>query len=361
MTPKMLQNQIGKYLLNNDIELVQEIFDVFDKFTRQHITRVNTLASFLNKYYPSHDADKFSYPFYYLLQYTSQGGAVGSKKPLESVVKTPKLVNELINAETWRHVRTNPHHPEYHDPNQSIDNPFDRSNPNKGIDATLMSDEYLEEYVCDCLSMSIMLQKNPNAVFHWFDTNVDTGGDKRWKMTPRQIDFIYRTADKIVLALRDKNRKVYFDVDGVLRDMTSYFGLSDDLWDQKKDGQSVYDLITSDFSSLEKMKPLPYLKTVKAFTRVPNIMTRQIEPESQYFTGQWLLKYFDKFRVIYVEDKNTKINYLRDNDRLFDDHPNFLRTNKLITVGHGYNKNRPTFRVESPAEMEAALEVLRNW
>ena len=98
LTAKQLQKDIGKYLKENSLENCQKIADNFEKFTRQHIARVNAVASFIGEHYPDHDADKFDSPFYYLLQYQHSGNK------LEDTVRWVADVNKLITERfisTW--------------------------------------------------------------------------------------------------------------------------------------------------------------------------------------------------------------------------------------------------------------------
>jgi hypothetical protein len=57
-------------------------------------------------------------------------------------------------------------------------------------------------------------------------------------------------------------------------------------------------------------------------------------------------------------EKEAQLNV---NDRIFDDHPQFPESNKLIILRHGYNEHKRGFRVNTPDEMEAVLEVLNGW
>lgn len=349
-----LQTAYGWQMTGN-MPLLDEIRTNFIQFTERHIARVNTLASFINDYYPDHDSDKFTFPFYYLLQWRETGHA------LKELPDSEERLTAMIDRDTWAHVLHNPHHPEHWDKSLSLSQPFERKNPRTNIDATAMTKQYLNEFVCDCMSMSIMLDKNPEKVYDWFDKSVGNG--KRWRMTDEQIDYIYATAKYIIGKLKNPKRKVYFDVDGVLRNITGYFGVPDNDWDIQVDGKTIYDMILADFSCLEKMKSTEYVPVVQKFTKSPYIISTQIEQPAKVATAKWLADRFALPQATFVGEGSSaeKVKLLAEDDRIFDDHPKFPESNKLIIVGHGYNRNKPGFRVNTVAEMEGALDVLQAW
>ena len=353
----LLQEAVGKYLKENTSETCRKISDHFEKFTRQHIARVNAVASFIGEHYPDHDADKFELPFYYILQYKHSG------TKLEDTVKNVEEVNALIGKATWEHIKQNKHHPEYWDKSLPLDTPFDRKKPRMGIDATNMPESALREFVCDCVAMSIYLKNDPNEAFEWFRDNISDVNTKRWNMTGKQIEYLYNLAEHIIVKLKDKTRKVYFDVDGVLRDVIGYFGVPDDDWDVQVNGKTIFQEIGDDFACLEKMPPTEFVPVIKKFTDSPHVISTQIQPEAQTATTKWLSKHFKGAQPTYVgeggsQEKNSLLN---ENDRIFDDHPQFPESNKLIVLGHGYNEHKSGFRVNTPDEIEAVLEVLRGW
>ena len=53
---------MSPFLKDDSVEFCQELMDQFVKSTRQHIIRVNTIASFIGKYFPYHDLSKFDSP-----------------------------------------------------------------------------------------------------------------------------------------------------------------------------------------------------------------------------------------------------------------------------------------------------------
>jgi len=148
------------------LPLCEEIRRNFVDFTQRHIARVNTLASFIGRYFPKHDEDKFDLPYYYLLQWRE------TEHALDELPGDIDEINRRIDADTWTHILRNPHHPEHWDNRLAPDEPFARKDPKTNIDATGMDEDALSEFVCDCLSMSIMRDKDPDKVFDWFEKSV---------------------------------------------------------------------------------------------------------------------------------------------------------------------------------------------
>jgi len=356
ITAQRLQDVAGRYLKENSLEFCQAVVDNFVFSARQHIVRVNTLASFLGRYYPYHDLDKFDSPFYYLLQYQHSGNK------LEDVVSDVGTVTDLIGQAVWRHTLSRPHHPESWDRSLSLDMYPSKDESRAGFDARTMNEEALDECVCDHMALSIQLHDNLCSIYGWLNSNISAGKGRQWIMTEQQQNHIFRTTRILIDKLQDKTRKVYFDVDGVLRDMIGYFlGTPDDDWDARVDGKNLYEKLEEDFSVLERMPPMDYVPVVRQFTDRPDIITAQIEEEAREATTRWVLKHFRDANIIFVGNSEEKNSLLSENDRIFDDHPRFPWSPKLIIAGHGYNVYKHGFRINDICELEAVLEVLRHW
>jgi len=138
---------------------------------------------------------------------------------------------------------------------------------------------------------------------------------------------------------------------------------TNDEWDTQVDGKSIMDKIAEDYGVLANMYAMPYLPVIKKFYKKPHILSTQVEEPARKATTKWLKKHFKEPNITYVgmgshAEENA---ILHEDDRIFDDHPKFPNSPKLITVGHGYNKGKESFRISTPEEMEAILEVLKIW
>ncbi len=93
---------------------------------------------------------------------------------------------ELTNQATLYHIITNPHHPEYHDPNfnSTMLNREDRDEvPEEMVDARTMPLENIAEMVCDWMAMS---EEKGTEPYEWANKNINI----RWKFTKKQVQFI---------------------------------------------------------------------------------------------------------------------------------------------------------------------------
>jgi len=102
-------------------------------------------------------------------------------------------VRQLMNEATEHHIRENPHHPEYWDPNKYnrsliAKDERDKFDPNSMeiVDATAMPERYLIEMCADWCATG---QERRNTPFEWADKVIN----HRWKFTKDQTDFVYNT------------------------------------------------------------------------------------------------------------------------------------------------------------------------
>ena len=103
------------------------------------------------------------------------------------------LLSKEEEAEaTMHHIKSNPHHPEYHLENKDDANldPKDRDKSSKCVDASLMTDIAIAEMVADWQAMAEELKKNTSR--EWFDEQKDV----RWHFSKKQEQLI----DKLLKA-----------------------------------------------------------------------------------------------------------------------------------------------------------------
>ena len=164
------------YTLKPSEELKQE----FIERTKKHIALVNEFASKLGKSYPDHDESKLN-PEKLL------DGYCYFMKPREERTKTEEDALDLV---TLIHITNSPHHPEYWTDTDLTG--FTRTNytPHGPIDATDMPEEYLEEMVCDWVSMG---KEKGNTAREWFNSV----NGVRWIFSMEQQKFIRDTIRKL--------------------------------------------------------------------------------------------------------------------------------------------------------------------
>lgn len=150
----------------------------FIERTKKHINLVNEFAAKIGKSYPDHDASKLTTLFdgykYFMI-------------PREELTKEQE---DAIDWVTLAHITNSPHHPEYWT-NTNLSG-FTRVNfcPNGPIDATEMPQEYLEEMICDWMSVATEMG---NSIEDWYNKTVGT----RWIFTKEQQDFMLATIEKL--------------------------------------------------------------------------------------------------------------------------------------------------------------------
>ena len=113
--------------------------------------------------------------------------------------KLPDGMEEEIHSATEHHIRSNRHHPEFHQGRKGgLLNKGDRDKPpKKMVDATKMTDLDIAECVADWLGMA---EERGNTPREWADKNVNI----RWKFTDKQKKLIYGIIDA---AWKDKENK----------------------------------------------------------------------------------------------------------------------------------------------------------
>jgi hypothetical protein len=164
--------KLRKYL-NENVEPTKEMFDFFEKRTKEHIDRVkNNIKKIvskrsdlkeLNGRLNIHDKSKYSKEEYIPYVWLSWWH---NEKNNGRIFKYPKGIKELIKKATKHHITTNSHHPEFYN------KPSDMNN----ID--------IAEMIADWAAMS---QELDNSLKKWADDNVGS----KWKFTEEQTKLIY--------------------------------------------------------------------------------------------------------------------------------------------------------------------------
>jgi hypothetical protein len=177
---------------------MKNVKDFFNHRTHRHINLVQKYAQRIAELHPelagvieqaaSHDASKYEDPEYepYLhITWDYKCKDEGKSYQMPSHIDG--------NAATLHHIKSNRHHPEYHDEGSGEDslNREDRDAiPDRPTDATGMSDIDIAEMVADWCAMSEEKGGHPKD---WAEKNVNV----RWKFTDDQSDLIYNLIDSI--------------------------------------------------------------------------------------------------------------------------------------------------------------------
>jgi len=175
-------------------EITEEMIDWFEERTKMHIDLVKKYCRKIEAYdsvrfvglseqAKEHDQSKYEEPerepyIYITWQYYCKEH--GKK------FDEPKDLETLMSKATEHHVKSNPHHPEYHSlEDVDFNNRGDRDKPpKKAINATEMPNMDIAEMAADWMAMSEEKGTEPKD---WADKNVNV----RWNFTPKQVDLIY--------------------------------------------------------------------------------------------------------------------------------------------------------------------------
>ena len=184
----------------NDVVVVvsPEMKKFFCDRTNRHIDLVRKYAGLIADEFPQlsgvvdqaavHDDSKFKNPEYLPYIFVTWNYKCKDDGVDYSI---PDHIDDT--AATSHHVKSNRHHPEFHDPNKDREmiNKDDRdSPPDEIVDGSGMSDVDVAEMVADWCAMS---EERGNSPKDWADKNVNI----RWKFNDGQVSLIYGLIDSV--------------------------------------------------------------------------------------------------------------------------------------------------------------------
>jgi hypothetical protein len=147
---------------------------------------------------------------------------------------------------------------------------------------------------------------------------------------------------------------VYFDLDGVLRDLCGAAGIEPETYDCKVGpfGQSFMDFFGANPELLLTAKPTEYLHIADFYHKYISkitILTNQVESWKSSAV-EWVNTYFkdDIPEVIFAK---SKLAYLSsEKDLLIEDDPNLSDYSQVMLIDRSYNRNitLPHQRIRSP-------------
>ena len=180
----------------------QEKEDWFIERTNRHIALVQQAAKKIVAKYPEfqalldqvqkHDASKFEEPErtpYVSISWRHKLENDGFDPINGKGYQTPGLLDKKDeNQATLHHIRTNSHHPEFHNQAEANLSPECRDKSLHCIDASAMPDIDIAEMIADWQAMTEELKKNTTR--EWFNKQQDV----RWHFSPHQVELI----DKLI-------------------------------------------------------------------------------------------------------------------------------------------------------------------
>ena len=132
--------------------------------------------------------------------------------------------------------------------------------------------------------------------------------------------------------------KTYFDLDGVLRDLSGNFlEQSPEVWHWFKDGKDIFDYVNANLTVLATSKPTKFYHLIADLPRV-DIITSQSKNWRPY-TTEWICNHFkNNVSVTFVEKPEEKLEILeRENAFIFEDYPQFKDYSRVYLIDYPYN------------------------
>lgn len=154
---------------------------------------------------------------------------------------------------------------------------------------------------------------------------------------------------------------IYFDLDGVLRDLAHrVLRRHPTKWDDKTDdGESIIRYVSKNLDVLWTSAPTRYL--TRREYEVKRIITSQPK-KWRKITMDWINFHIRGALVTFVEEPEDKLQYLGAGDYLVEDYPYFNDYSKIILIDKAYNKNvlAPFKRVSTPKQLGKAINEVTN-
>jgi hypothetical protein len=155
---------------------------------------------------------------------------------------------------------------------------------------------------------------------------------------------------------------VYFDLDGVLRDLCGAANIEPDEWDCLINGKSFIEFFDDNLDLLLTAKPTEYLHIADFYHKYISkitILTNQVVSWRR-LAVEWINIHFkdDAPEVIFTKNKLAYLS--SEKDLLIEDDPNLSDYSQVILIDRSYNRNitLPHHRIRSPRLL--VRELLRR-
>jgi hypothetical protein len=157
--------------------------------------------------------------------------------------------------------------------------------------------------------------------------------------------------------MRLKGDNIFWDLDGVLRDLTYKFHTGDiDNWEMKNgDGKTAVEHIEADLEVLTDAPETEYMWVAKQFDPI-HIVSAQPDHWRRH-TSAWLDAHIPGAKIKYLLDTHHKLRYLDSGNRiLVEDCPLYASYRDIILIDRPYNRDiEVPRRVTNPEELNDEL------
>jgi hypothetical protein len=147
---------------------------------------------------------------------------------------------------------------------------------------------------------------------------------------------------------------IFFDLDGVLRNLCGLHCSAAAVWDAQIDGMGVRDYVDKHPQSLVDSEPTPYLSVVKACGSWINVISCQ-PAVWRPFTYKWLERHLGgvNWNVLFTDDSgDEKFRHMGNHDLIVEDYPFFTSYDQVILIDYPYNqKAKAPIRVNAPEQL----------
>jgi hypothetical protein len=140
--------------------------------------------------------------------------------------------------------------------------------------------------------------------------------------------------------------KIFFDLDGVLRDLSKGMGFEPQTWNEKhpETGQTVMEILNGDLTILRDAPPMSYLSRILEMSELRKIKIATVQdlPWRPY-TEEWIRKYIPNAEIIWFVNGEDKLEFCTGECKgiLVEDSPNLSDYTNVILIDHPYNRNIP--------------------
>lgn len=159
-------------------------------------------------------------------------------------------------------------------------------------------------------------------------------------------------------------KKIYFDLDGVIRDLSGYVGGGEpDNWqDPMPNGRRLMEYVEA---NLECLYECPATKYYYIIRRLPFVRILTCQPEAwRSYTVCWIQEHFEwgRYDIDFVDHADEKLKMLLPGDILIEDYPMFKDYSQIALIDYQYNRNveGEIIRIREPEELDAFLYMQRS-
>ncbi len=148
---------------------------------------------------------------------------------------------------------------------------------------------------------------------------------------------------------------IYFDLDGVIRNLTSTVtpSIEFNFWSKPINGKSFTEYFDENLHFLLEAPPTEYYSVISNYSRNLTIITSQPENWQEY-TSLWIKAYLPNATIIFDSEK---LHLLSENDLIVEDYPLYEDYSQVILIDKPYNQDvkNPLIRIKNPKQLQEFL------